>query len=149
MSAGLSTTPAEDRRRPAYGVGRVLIAVYAVFAISATARAVVQLLRDASEAPLAYGLSALAAVVYVAATVLLAHNGRRARRAAWVAVLFELTGVLVVGALSLSRPELFGEDTVWSAFGQGYGYVPLVLPLLGMVWLWRSSPVRIAATAGG
>jgi len=27
---------------------------------------------------------------------------------------------------------------VWSGFGQGYGYVPLVLPFLGLLWLWRT-----------
>jgi hypothetical protein len=147
VSEPLATTSADDRRRPAYGPGRVLIAVYAVFALSATARATVQIARDPSEAPLAHGLSALAALVYVVATVVLAHNGRRARRVAWGAVVVEMAGVLVVGALSLSRPDLFGDDTVWSRFGQGYGYVPLVLPVLGMVWLWRSSPARIVAAA--
>lgn len=143
----LRTGSTADSRRPAYGPGRALIAVYGVFAFAASARAGVQLIRDASEAPLAYGLSALAAVVYIAATLLLAHNGRRVRRWAWVAVVFELLGVLVVGALSLSRPDLFGDDTVWSGFGQGYGFVPLVLPVLGIIWLWRSSPTRIAAAS--
>lgn len=134
-----------DTRRPAYGAGRALIAVYGVFALAATARASVQLIRNAGEAPLAYGLSALAAVVYVVATVALAHNGSRMRRVAWVAVIVELTGVITVGILSLTHPELFRHASVWSGFGSGYGYVPLVLPLLGILWLWRSSPTRISA----
>ncbi|UFU04845.1 hypothetical protein [Ruania halotolerans] len=137
---------AEDSRRPAYGAGRVLIFVYGVFALSATARASVQLIRDASEAPLAYSLSALAALIYIAATVAMAHNGRRMRRIAWITVSTELLGVGAVGALSLWHPELFGESTVWSQFGAGYGYVPAVLPLLGLFWMWRSSPARIAHT---
>ena len=145
MSMPLSST--EDTRRPAYGFGRVLILVYAVFAVSATARAGVQLVRDAAEAPLAYGLSALAAAVYVLATVALAHNGRRMRRVGWAAVLFELVGVLVVGTLSLAEPQLFPEATVWSGYGRGYGYVPLVLPMIGIAWLWWSSPVRVAQRA--
>src|SRR5690606_16941567 len=97
---GLRTGSATDSRRAAYGPGRALIAVYGGFAFAASARAGVQLIRDASEAPLAYGLSAVAAVVYIVATLLLAHNGRRVRRWAWVAVVFELVGVVVVGALS-------------------------------------------------
>ena len=51
---------------------------------------------------------------------------------------------VVVGALSLLTPELFPRDTVWSRFGSGYGFVPLVLPALGLFWLWRSSPGRVA-----
>ncbi len=142
-AAASSAVP--DTRRPAYGAGRALIAVYGVFALAATARASVQLIRDAAEAPLAYSLSAFSAVVYIAATVALAHNGRRMRRVGWVAVVIELTGVLVVGTLSLTHPELFQHDSVWSLYGRGYGFVPLVLPLLGVLWLWRSSPVRLAA----
>lgn len=143
MSADLSGT--EDTRRPAYGAGRVLIAVYAVFAISATARSGVQLVRDAAEAPLAYGLSAFAALVYVLATIALAHNGRRWRMVGWTAVLTELFGVLVVGALSVLEPQMFPRETVWSGFGSGYGYIPAVLPVLGLAWLWWSRPARIAA----
>ena len=52
----------------------------------------------------------------------------------------ELAGVVGVGALSFVRPELFPEATVWSHLGEGYGYVPLVLPLLGLWWLARTRP---------
>lgn len=132
--------------RPArsLGAGRALIAVYALFALAATARASVQLIRDAGEAPIAYGLSAFSALVYVVATIALAHNGARMRRVAWAAVIIELLGVLVIGTWSVLAPEAFPRDTVWSHFGSGYGYVPLVLPMLGIWWLWHSSPVRIA-----
>ena len=47
---------------------------------------------------------------------------------ALLAVGTELAGVLVVGATSLLVPEEFPDATVWSEFGAGYGYVPLVLP---------------------
>jgi cytochrome bd-type quinol oxidase subunit 2 len=122
-------------RSTARGPGRVLVAVYGVLALAATARSAVQLLRDLHEAPLAYLLSALAAVVYVVATIALARGTRRARPLAWAAVSVELVGVLTVGALSLADPELFPRATVWSGFGAGYGYVPLVLPVLGLLWL--------------
>lgn len=118
------------------GPGRVLVAVYGLLAVAATARSAVQIARDLDAAPLAYGLSAFAAVVYVVATVALARGGRWVP-VAWAAVLVELVGVLVVGALSLARPDLFPDATVWSGFGYGYGYVPLVLPVLGLLWLQR------------
>jgi hypothetical protein len=127
--------PAPDVPPPATGLGRVLVALYAVFALAAGARAAVQLTTRFAEAPLAYVLSAVAAVVYVLATVGLARGGRGGRRTALVACAVELTGVLVVGALSLADQEAFPDETVWSGFGQGYGYVPLVLPVLGLLYL--------------
>jgi hypothetical protein len=119
----------------AQGPGRVLVAVYAVFALAAGARAAVQLAVQFDEAPLAYLLSALAAVVYVAATVGLARGGRGGRRTAVVACSVELLGVLVVGTVSLVDAAAFPDDTVWSGYGRGYGFIPLVLPVLGLLWL--------------
>jgi hypothetical protein len=121
------------------GPGRVLVLVYAVFALAATGRSTLQLATQAGDALLAYSLSALAAVIYVVATVCLARPGPRATRLAWAAVAVELVGVLAVGTLTLADPALFPDDTVWSQFGAGYGYVPAVLPFLGLAWLWRAT----------
>lgn len=126
------------------GIGRVLIAVYAVLALAATGRSFVQIVQRFDEAPLAYSLSALAAVVYIVATVALAGRSDAWRRVALLAVCFELVGVLVVGTLSLVSPELFAHDTVWSRFGSGYVYIPAVLPILGLWWL-RASRERVEA----
>jgi hypothetical protein len=122
------------------GPGRLLIAVYAVFAISASARAGYQILTKFSEAPLAYLLSAFAALVYVVATVSLAKAGSTWFKVSVAAVLVELVGVLVVGALSVFDSVAFPHETVWSLFGRGYGFIPLVLPILGLVWLYRRRP---------
>jgi len=118
------------------GFGRVLVFVYGVFALAATGRSTLQLATKASDAPVPYALSAFAAVVYIVATYALAV-GRR--RLALVAVGTELVGVLVVGVTSLLVPEEFPDATVWSEFGAGYGYVPLVLPLVGLWWLLRGA----------
>ena len=118
------------------GPGRLLVAVYGVFALSASARASFQLLTKFQDAPLAYSLSAVSAFVYIIATVALAR-GERSRTLAWVTVGFELVGVLSVGTLSLVLPELFAHPSVWSGFGAGYAFIPLVLPILGLAWLWR------------
>ena len=122
------------------GPGRLLIAVYGVFALSATARAGYQIATKFAEAPLAHLLSAFAAVVYIVATVSLAKPGRTWFKVSLAAVLVELIGVLVVGAMSLFDPVAFPHDTVWSVFGRGYGFVPLVLPILGLLWLNRRRP---------
>jgi cytochrome bd-type quinol oxidase subunit 2 len=119
-----------------WGPGRTLTAVYAVFAVAATARAGYQLATHYSEAPLAYLLSAFAGLVYVAATYALWQDRRPL---AWLAIGVELTGVLVVGTLSYADSSAFPDQTVWSGYGSGYGYVPLVLPVLGLLWLRRSA----------
>lgn len=122
------------------GPGRVLVAVYGIFALAATARAVVQLATKFAEAPLAYLLSALAGVVYIVATLTLARGTSTSRRVAVVAIVVELVGVLIVGTLSLADAAAFPRATVWSDYGSGYGFVPLVLPFVGLAWLWRTRP---------
>ena len=76
-------------------------------------------------------------LIYIVATVALARGTRTSARVAWASISIELVGVLVVGALSYVLPELFPDKTVWSHFGSGYGFVPLVLPVLGLWWLAR------------
>jgi hypothetical protein len=125
----------------AHGPGRVLVALYGIFALAAGARATVQIATQFDEAPLAYLLSALAAVVYIVATIGLARGGRSGRRTAVLACSVELVGVLVVGTLSLTDAAAFPDDTVWSGYGQGYGFIPLVLPVLGLLWLRHQSEV--------
>jgi cytochrome bd-type quinol oxidase subunit 2 len=128
-----------DPEATRHGPGRILIAVYGVFALAATARAGVQIATKFSDAPIAYILSAVAAVIYCAATFALAKATKVSRRVATVAIAVELVGVLAIGAFSYAAPEDFPDATVWSHFGQGYGFVPVVLPVLGLLWLRRTS----------
>ncbi|KAB1650546.1 hypothetical protein F8O04_06750 [Pseudoclavibacter endophyticus] len=121
--------------RGASGVGRVLVLVYAVLALAATGRSTLQLLTKFDEAPVAYVLSAVAAVVYVVATVALVVRGRTAHVVATIAIAIEFAGVLAVGILTEVVPGLFPADTVWSHFGRGYAFIPLLLPIFGIAWL--------------
>lgn len=128
------------------GIGRVLVIVYAIMALAATGRSFVQIVRDFEAAPLAYTLSALSALVYILATLALVFAGSRSwYRVAWVAIVFELVGVLVVGALTFVLPALFAHPTVWSWFGMGYLFVPLVLPFFGLWWLVTHRPAAVVA----
>jgi cytochrome bd-type quinol oxidase subunit 2 len=131
---------AEQQPRTGSGPGRVLVAVYGLFALAATARAGVQLATRYAEAPLAYLLSALAAIVYLVATVALARRGDGWRRTALLTCSFELLGVLTVGTLSLFDRQAFPDATVWSVYGRGYVFIPLVLPMIGLYWLRRTAP---------
>jgi hypothetical protein len=128
--------PAQGSLPTGRGPGRLLVAVYATFAVAASSRAGYQLATRFDEAPVAYVLSAVAAAVYVLATVALLRDWRRV---ALLSIGFELVGVLGVGAWSLVDAGRFPDETVWSSFGAGYGYVPLVLPVLGLLWLRRTA----------
>jgi hypothetical protein len=123
----------------------VLIAVYGLFAIAASSRAAVQLATQFHEAPLAYLLSALSGAIYILATISLALGNRTGRTLAWIAISCELVGVLAVGTASLVDPAAFPQATVWSTYGIGYGFVPLVLPFVGLFWLWRTRGAAGAA----
>ena len=135
----------EQQRRTASGPGRVLVAVYAIFALAATSRAGVQIGTKFHEAPLAYLLSAFAAAVYIVATIALARRGDGWWRVALAACSIELLGVLTIGTLSLVDAAAFRHPTVWSVYGEGYLFIPLVLPVVGLYWLRKSAPVKIAA----
>ena len=119
------------------GPGRLLVGIYALFALAAAARAAVQIATKFGHAPVAYLLSAFAAAVYILATVTLTVGSPTARRIAVVSCSIELVGVLVVGTWSLADPASFPDATVWSGYGSGYGFVPLVLPVFGLLWLRR------------
>jgi hypothetical protein len=125
----------DERESLSSGWGRALVFAYGVFAVAATGRSLVQLGTDAEKAPLAYSLSLAAAVIYLVATTCLLAGGRRAWVVAAAACSVELAGVLSVGALSYIATDLFPDKTVWSHFGQGYAYFPLVLPFAGLAWL--------------
>lgn len=138
--------PAEEPSRrsgpkTATGPGRVLVAVYAIFALAATSRAAVQIATKFHEAPLAYLLSAVAAVIYIVATVALARSGSTSWRVALGCLSVELAGVLIVGTLSVFDKSAFPDATVWSGYGEGYGFIPLVLPVIGLLWLRRAARV--------
>ena len=140
-----------EARSTRSGAGKVLVAVYGVFALAASARAGVQIATRFDEAPLAYLLSALAGVIYVVATIMLARGTRTSRKVATVAIVVELVGVLTVGTLSVLDPEAFPRATVWSIYGIGYGFVPLLLPILGLWWLWatRTRAARVGFGSQG
>lgn len=136
------------------GVGRVLVIVYGILALAATGRSVFQIIDRFGEAPIAFSLSALSAVVYIVATIALIAPGRGWYRVAWSTISFELAGVIVVGTLTVFAPSVLGlhevdafgrDSTVWSIYGMGYLFIPLVLPVLGMTWLAKHRPKEQAA----
>ncbi|QEO13386.1 hypothetical protein FLP10_02360 [Agromyces intestinalis] len=154
MSPRNASIPARPRRMT--GIGRVLVVVYGILALAATGRTAVQIIERFDEAPVAFTLSGLSAVVYIVATIALIAPGRVWYRVAWITIGFEAVGVLVVGTITWLWPDLLGTgtgdpfgrtSTVWSLFGAGYLFIPLLLPALGMWWLATHPPVDDARAA--
>lgn len=133
-----SPEPAARRAPIGKGPGTLLVTLYGIFTVGAASRSIVQLTTRFDEAPLAYLLSAVAALVYAFITFSLVRGGERARKAAFGCCCVELLGVLAVGTWTLVEPSAFPDATVWSDYGMGYLFIPVILPVTGLLWLRRS-----------
>jgi hypothetical protein len=116
----------------------LLVWLYGVMSVGAVSRSVLQIATEFGRAPLAYTLSALAAVVYVFITYTLVRGGETARKAALVCCAAELVGVMTVGTWTLVDPGAFPDATVWSDYGYGYVFIPVLLPVTGILWLRKA-----------
>jgi hypothetical protein len=132
------TAVEEKPARLISGPGMLLVWFYGVMVVGAVSRSAYQIATDFQRAPLAYTLSAVAGVVYGFITYTLIRGGETARRAARVCCAAELVGVLVVGTWTLVEPSAFPDATVWSGYGMGYVFIPVVLPLSAMYWLRKA-----------
>jgi hypothetical protein len=135
------------RTRLVSGPGIVLVWLYGVMTVGAASRSVYQIASDFGRAPLAYSLSAVAAVVYVFITYTLVRGGETARKVALVCCALELVGVLTVGTWTLLDSSAFPDATVWSYYGAGYILIPVALPVTGILWLRKSRAVPSPASA--
>ncbi|MFJ5262832.1 hypothetical protein ACIQAC_20440 [Streptomyces sp. NPDC088387] len=117
------------------GPGILLVWLYGVMVVGAVSRSAYQIATEFDRAPLAYSLSAVAGVVYGFITYSLVRGGEAARRAALACCVAELVGVLTVGTWTLVEPSAFPDATVWSDFGMGYLFIPVLLPVTAIYWL--------------
>ncbi|VEG25850.1 hypothetical protein [Actinomyces howellii] len=139
--------PVEDRRRPAYGWGRLLVAVFAVFGVVVLVPAAVALVRDPGRAPVIGSLNVAAGLLFILLAVCVAHNGRRMRLVGWMSLTALLTGALLVGLLTWTGTAPLLAGSVWAHGGRRLAFLPLALPVVAGVWMWMSDPRRIVVTA--
>ena len=147
--AAADTAAEPGGTRLGQGPGRLLLWFYGVFTVAALSRSIVQISTKFSDAPLAYLLSLVAGVVYAVITVALWRGGEQARKVALVSCSAELVGVIAVGILTVADSSAFPDQTVWSDFGIGYVFLPLVLPVTGLLWLRRAAREADPAAASG
>ncbi len=123
--------------------GVILTISYPILAISTGFRALYQLfIKEGVTNYLAPALSAVAALLYLIATIGFAIQEKWAWRISVVALGLEMALVLLVGTLSLIFPDTIGR-TVWRYYGIDYAFFPLIQPLLGLLWLFH--PKTLAA----
>ena len=144
MTTVEDNTVEEKPKRLISGPGMLLVWFYGVMVVGAVSRSVYQITTEFDRAPLAYSLSAVAGVVYGFITYSLIRGGERARRAAQACCAAELAGVLIVGTLTVIDSSAFPDATVWSYYGAGYIFIPVLLPLSALYWLRKN---RVADTA--
>lgn len=83
-------------------------------------------------------LSAITGIIYVLIAYWAWQGWTKALQ--W-GLIVELIGVIVVGTYELFYP--FGYATAWSHYGAGYLFMPLLLPIAGIVVVWRNRKRRI------
>ncbi|AQS70523.1 hypothetical protein B1H29_29765 [Streptomyces pactum] len=134
----VATEAKTGRKRLIGGPGILLVWLYGVMVVGAVSRSAYQIATEFDRAPLPYTLSAVAGVVYGFITYTLVRGGETARKAALVCCAAELVGVLTVGTWTLVEPSAFPDATVWSDYGMGYLFIPVLLPLSAVYWLRRA-----------
>lgn len=135
-SENSETTPQEiELPRWLKVAGFILGISYPVLAISTFFRAAYQLFfKEGVDNYVGPALTAVACTCYLLATVGFFVRQRWAWKLSVSVLTFESFMTLTIGTLSILYPEMIGS-TVWRHFGQDYGFVPLVQPLLGLAWL--------------
>jgi hypothetical protein len=120
------------------GASDTLAFFYGLWAFSALGRSSYEYLfknpRPANLVPA--HLSTFVGVLYI---FIIVGLRRRTPRAWWVTLallIVELSGVLIVGTLDVSW-HAFPYATVWSQYGKGYFFMPLLLPFVGLAYMLR------------
>jgi hypothetical protein len=141
------TEPTNDERAQPSPVLRgdahtALLAAYSILAFAAVGRSTYELIAKFDEAPVAYLLSAFAALIYLVACWAIWRGDRIGILVGRVACTFELIGVLIVGTITTFGLDnnAFPVGTVWSYYGRDYGWLPLVVPALALWWLFKQDP---------
>ena len=147
MDERSSVRPVQDTRRPAYGWGRILVGVFAVFGAIVLVPSLTMLLRSPDEEPAVRSLNLLGGGLYILLAVCVAHNGRRMRNIGWMCLGALATMAVLIGVLPLPAPPADLSASVWARWGRSRCYLPAILPVVAAAWMWMSDPRRIVANA--
>ena len=138
---------ARDKRPPSLGLGRIIIALFWVLGVWIFATAIIDLCHGQGKPWGPQLVALLAGVDYLVAATALTHNGRRMRMVGWVSIALSIAVPIGLWVASLGLDELNSARSAWTGMGVDFYYIPLVVSLIGIVWMWRSNPRRIVSLA--
>ena len=69
------------------------------------------------------------------------------RQVGWVTIGLSIAVPIVLWVASLGLEELNSARSAWTGMGVDFYYLPLLVSLIGVVWMWRSNPRRIVSLA--
>ncbi len=123
-----------DSGTPTRGASDALALFYGLWAVSALGRALYQYIVRRPPDLTPTHISAFVGALYLLIIIGLRRRSPRAWWATLALLGIELAGVLLVGTVDVVwRP--FPYASVWSGYGAGYFYMPLILPIAGLWWL--------------
>jgi hypothetical protein len=118
------------------GTSDTLAFFYGLWAFSALGRAVYQYIWKHPVNFMPTHISTFVGVLYIAIIIGLRRRSPRAWWTTLALLCVELSGVLLVGTIDVVWHP-FAYASVWSGYGIGYFFMPLVLPFVGLTWLLR------------
>jgi hypothetical protein len=126
------------KAKTARGASDVLGFFYALWSFSALGRSSYEYLFKRPTTYIPAHLSTFVGLLYILIIVGLRRRSPRWWRLTLALLIVELAGVLIVGTIDVVwRP--FPYATVWSNYGVGYFFMPLLLPFAGLWWMLRKA----------
>ncbi len=136
-----------DQRPPSLGLGRIIIALFWVLGAWIFVTAILDLFHAQGQPWGPRIVALLAGVDYLIAATALTHNGRRMRLVGWATITLSIAIPVILWVASLGLDELNSARSAWTGFGVDFYYAPLIVSVIGLVWMWRSNPRRIVSLA--
>jgi hypothetical protein len=113
------------------------VALYGFWSVAVLSRAVSQYLTHPAVG-IPTHISLLAGLIYVAITVCAWHGLLRPVR---IGLWIEVVGVVVVSIAEEFRPLPY--VSAWSNYGAGYLWLPIILPIAGLILAYRNARTGI------
>ena len=138
---------ARDQRPPSLGLGRIIIAMFWLLGACIFVMAIIDLFHAQGQPWGPRIVALLAGIDYLVAATALTHNGRRMRVVGWVTIALSIAIPIILWVASLGLDELNSARSAWTGLGADFSYLPLVVSIIGLIWMWRSNPRRIVSLA--
>ena len=69
------------------------------------------------------------------------------RMVGWVTISLSIAIPIILWVASLGLDELNSARSAWTGLGADFYFLPLIVSIIGLIWMWRSNPRRIVSLA--